>query len=267
MNNIQVFENAQFGQIRTAVTESGEPLFCLADLCKSLNLTTPSKVKQRLDEGDVNQIHTPTESGVQHITYVTEPGMYTVILRSDSPKAKPMQKWVTSEVLPALRKTGGYMVARTDETPEQIMARALIVAQDTIKRTEERARQLEAESERLTIANEQANQTILTQAPKVRAFEDMISSEGLININKIAAEFGMSAIKRNKILCQRGVQYKQGDSFILYQKYKDRNYATLRAHPYLDSNGNNRSRMHLYWTQAGRAFIHTLLSDLQKVAF
>lgn len=133
---------------------------------------------------------------------------------------------------------------------------------------EEQAKRIaaEAEQERLTIANELANETIKTQAPKVKAFEDMISSEGLININKIAMEHGMSAIKMNRILCQRGVQYKQGDCYILYAKYKDRDLATLRANPYLDSTGNQRSRMHLYWTQAGRVFIHELLSDLKRVA-
>lgn len=260
MNNIQVFQDARFGQIRTAVTEAGEPLFCLADVCKVLDLTNPSRVAQKLDEDDKANLELGLRGSAP--TFVTEPGMYTVILRSDSPKAKPMQKWVTSEVLPALRKTGGYMVARAEETPEQIMARALIVAQDTLKRTEERARIAEAESERLTRANELSQQTIQTQAPKVKAFEEMISSEGLHTINKIASDFGLSAIKMNRLLCEKRIQYKEGGTYLLYAKYREKGIASLRACPYLDEHGNRQTRMHLYWTDRGRVFIHELMGRL-----
>lgn len=111
---IQIFNNVQFGQIRVATTESGEPLFCLVDLCNVLNLTTPSRVKERLDD-DMSQTH-PIQDSLgreQPTTFVTEAGMYTVILRSDSPKAKPIQRWVTSEVLPSIRKHGMYATATT----------------------------------------------------------------------------------------------------------------------------------------------------------
>jgi prophage antirepressor-like protein len=203
MNNIQVFQNAQFGQIRTAVTDTGDPLFCLADLCKSLNLTTPKRVKDRLDD-DMSSTHPIVDElgRAQQATFVTEPGMYTVILRSDSPKAKPMQKWVTSEVLPALRKTGGYMVARADETPEQIMARALIVAQDTIKRTE-------AEKQRLIEQNELSKQQLQAAAPKVQYYDDVLMSNDTYTTTQIAKELGMGAPTLNDKLRKLGVQYKQ----------------------------------------------------------
>jgi prophage antirepressor-like protein len=144
MNNIKVFQNAQFGQIRTAVTEAGEPLFCLKDVCDNLNITNARAVAQRLDEDELRKLDLLGRSG--ETNFVTEPGMYTVILRSDSPKAKPMQKWVTSEVLPALRKTGGYMLSRADETPEQLMARALKVAEDTLKRPRQKMHALQSKT-------------------------------------------------------------------------------------------------------------------------
>lgn len=119
----------------------------------------------------------------------------------------------------------------------------------------------EAESERLTIANEEANQTIKIQAPKVKAFEEMINSEGLVSTTQIAMEHGISAIALNRKLCALGIQYKQGDTYILYAKYKDKDFATLRSKPGgVDQYGNTVMRMHLYWTQRGRVFIHNLLT-------
>jgi prophage antirepressor-like protein len=115
--SVQVFQNTRFGEIRVAKDRNGEPLFCLADLCKALNLTNPSDVAKKLDAEDKPKLNLGLSG--QLPTFVTEPGMYTVILRSDSPLAKPMQKWVTSEVLPAIRRTGGYMAAKQDETPEE----------------------------------------------------------------------------------------------------------------------------------------------------
>lgn len=227
MNNIQVFQNAQFGQIRTAVTEAGEPLFCLADVCKSLGLSNPSIVAQKLDEEERPKLGLGRQ-GVA--TFVTEPGMYTVILRSDSPKAKPMQKWVTSEVLPALRKTGGYMVARTDETPEQIMARALIVAQDTIKRTE-------AEKARLIEQNELSKRELQLAAPKVLFADAVATSDRSVLVAELA-----------KILQQNGVNIGQ-----------NRLFEWLRRHGYLCSKGE-------YYNQPAQYAMEMGLFELKKTS-
>lgn len=103
---VQIFKNPKFGEVRTAGT-SEKPLFCLSDLCKVLNLTNPSVVANRLDIEDRPKLDLGYKNG-QKITFVTESGFYDVVIRSDSPKAKPFRKWVTSEVLPSIRKTGGY---------------------------------------------------------------------------------------------------------------------------------------------------------------
>ena len=254
MNDIQIFQNNQFGQIRVATNEAGEPLFCLADVCQLLNLTNNRKVKSQLDEDVTLSYPLETPGGIQQATFVTEPGLYTVILRSDSPKAKPVQKWVTSEVLPTIRKTGGYMVARTDETPEEIMARALVVAQDTLRRVND-------EKQRLAEQNELHKQQLQIAAPKVQYYEETLSSEGFMTINKIALDLGLSAIKLNRILCERKIQYREGESYLLYAKYRDKGYATLRPHPYIDSLGRQHTRQHLYWTEKGRQFIHNLINQ------
>lgn len=261
MNNIQVFQDARFGQIRTVVTESGEPMVAAIDVARSLGYRDPTRAIRDHCKG-VGVLPTPTDGGIQQMKYIPESDVYRLIMRSKLPQAEAFQDWACDEVFPALRKTGGYMVARTDETPEQIMARALIVAQDTLKRTEERARIAEAESERLTRANELSQQTIQTQAPKVKAFEEMISSEGLHTINKIASDFGLSAIKMNRLLCEKRIQYKEGGTYLLYAKYREKGIASLRACPYLDEHGNRQTRMHLYWTDRGRVFIHELMGRL-----
>lgn len=142
--SIQIFKSPQFGDIRTAISPAGEPLFCLADLCKAINVSNHRNVAKRIDHEDVRRMDTLTQGGNQQALFVTESGMYEVLLRSDSEKAKPFRKWVCGEVLPAIRKTGGYMVSRPDETPEQVMARALLIAQDTIDRTRARAEKAES---------------------------------------------------------------------------------------------------------------------------
>ena len=115
-NSIQVFNSPQFGQVRTAGT-SDNPLFCLADLCKAVGLSNPSSVKARLDAEDVQLIDLHALNSTEGIgagntvsNFVTESGFYDVLLQSSSPKVKPFRKWVTGEVLPSIRKTGGYSV-------------------------------------------------------------------------------------------------------------------------------------------------------------
>ena len=141
-NNIQLFKNEQFGEIRVAELNN-EPIFCLKDLCNALDLKNNRKVASQLDEDVTLSYPLETPGGVQQATFVTEAGMYTVILRSDSQKAKPLQKWVTGEILPSIRKTGGYIATSENDTPEMIMARAIIVAQETIKKKDEKLKQLE----------------------------------------------------------------------------------------------------------------------------
>ncbi len=144
---IKIFSSERFGDARTAGT-SEEPLFCLADVCKAIGIVNARNVKERLDGDDVRLMDTIDSLGrTQQATFVTESGLYDVIIRSDSENAKPFRKWVTSEVLPSIRKTGGYITAKADETDADIMARALIVAQETLKRRDERIKALETERE------------------------------------------------------------------------------------------------------------------------
>ena len=116
---ISIFEDARFGQIRTATTEGGEPLFCLADVCKALDLQT-NKVKGRLSVRGWSTIPTPTHNQhgavvEQEMTYITEPNLYKCIFQSRKATAEQFQEWVCSEVLPSIRRTGGYIESRMNE--------------------------------------------------------------------------------------------------------------------------------------------------------
>lgn len=115
-SSLKIFENANFGEIRVAGT-SENPLFCLADVCKAIGIANARDVRNRLDEDDVVLTDTIDSMGrTQQANFVTEAGLYDVIIRSDSEKAKPFRKWVTSEVLPSIRKAGSYSVSNAQPT-------------------------------------------------------------------------------------------------------------------------------------------------------
>lgn len=251
---VQIYQNPQFGDIRTSQTENNEPLFCLADVCKAIGIANPRNVKSRLDEDDVHSVDTIDNLGrTQSVTFITESGLYDVILRSDSVDAKPFRKWVTSEVLPAIRKTGGYMVAKQDDTPEEIMARALMIATETIERSKSRITQLESQTEMQRLQLQES-------APKVEYYDNILMSNSTYNINAIAKELGMSAVTLNKELNRRGVQYRQGQQWLLYSKYQDKGYTKTHTHSYTRSDGSLGSAMSTVWTEKGREFILNLMS-------
>ena len=211
MNEIKIFKNERFGEIRTAGT-SEEPLFCLADVCRVLELQ-PGRTKQRLSEKGITSIKTLTNGGHQDLIYINEQNLYKVIMRSDKPQAEPFQDWVCGEVLPSIRKTGGYIAAKPDDTPEEIMARALLIAQDTMKRQGERISRLQAESK------EQADK-IAADASKVLFANALKASDRSILVGELA-----------KILKQNGCDTGQ-----------KRLFAWLRENGYLMKGGSERNQ-------------------------
>lgn len=123
MKEIEIFENAQFGQIRTSVTEQGDPLFCLTDVCKALDINGgTSNVKSRLNAKGVISINTPTNGGNQQLNFITEPNLYKCIFQSRKKKAELFQDWVCSVVLPSIRKTGQYSSSHSTSVSDQLHA-------------------------------------------------------------------------------------------------------------------------------------------------
>lgn len=142
MSNLAVFDNREFGQIRALVDSQGAPAFVAKDVCLALGISKYRDAVSTIDDDERGSVLVDTPGGKQQMTTVTEPGFYKLVMRSRKPEAKAFQRWVTHEVLPALRRDGGYMVAR-DETPEQTMARAVLLAQATIDRQKSRIAELE----------------------------------------------------------------------------------------------------------------------------
>lgn len=224
--SIKIFENAQFGQIRTSVTESGEPLFCLADICKALDLGNPSQVKQRLQKNGVisNEV-IDSMNRMQQMNFITEPNLYKCIFQSRKKEAEQFQDWVCGEVLPSIRNSGGYMITRQDETPEQIMARALVLAKDTIDRQQAALKQsenknylLQCQNDALTSMNEGQQRHIKALMPGATFAKAVETSEHSILVGELA-----------RIIKQNGVEIGQNR---LFQWMRDKGYLFKKGEMY-----------------------------------
>lgn len=205
MNNIQIFKYEN-NDVRT-VEMNGEPWFVLKDVCVVLGLGTVSKVADRLDadEKGMNQIHTP--GGMQDVTVINESGLYNVILRSDKPEAKPFRKWVTSEVLPSIRKNGGYIAGQEQLTPSELMAKALLVANKTLAEREARISELKVQN--------------AIMQPKAEYFDELVDRNLLTSFRETAK--------------QLGVEEKKFISFLMEKKYIYRD-KKAKLMPYADKN-------------------------------
>lgn len=139
MNDLQIFNNEEFGEVRTVLVDN-EPMFCLVDICRALDISNPSKVAQRLDEDE----RTKLELGRQGETnFITESGLYAVILRSDKPNAKKFRKWVTSEVLPTIRKTGSYNKPMSTAEKIKLLAQGNEELNERVEKVEDKLDSLE----------------------------------------------------------------------------------------------------------------------------
>lgn len=211
MNKIQIFQNEQFGKVRIAMNENEEPLFCLVDVCNILDLT-PSKVAQRLDKGVLSKYPLETAGGIQQTNFVSEDGLYDTILDSRKPEAKQFRKWVTSEVLPSIRKHGAYM---TQETLEKALTSPDFLIQLATNLKKEKQKRIEAEQK-----VELAEQAIKNNAPKV-LFADAVSTSQrsclVAELAKILQQNGVNIgqnrlfawMRENGYLCSKGQYYNQ----------------------------------------------------------
>lgn len=143
---------------------------------------------------------------------------------------------------------------------DYILMRSQQILQKRLEASEERLRQLEAKTEQLQNTVELQDKELKQTAPKVEYCDKVLSSEGYLTVNMIAACLGISDIKLNKLLCQWGIQYKESGVYYLYSKYRDKGYTVHKPHAYIDSLGNIKTRQHMYWTEIGKKFILELYS-------
>lgn len=235
-----------------AMNSDSEPSFCLTDVCRSLELANPRHVKKRLSEKGVFLNDTLTDGGIQQMVYIDEANLYRCIFQCRKKKsALRFQDWVFEEVLPSIRKDGGYMLMKNEETEEELMARALAVAKATLERREKRIRLLE--SENVALSNQ-----LSALAPKVSYFDTILSSPNSVVVTQIAKDYGMSPQEFNKRIASLGVQYKANGQWVLYAKYQREGYTDSHTGTKRNSNG---SWMLTTWTQKGRFFLYNLLKE------
>lgn len=253
MNELQIFENAEFGSVRTMMVNDN-PYFVGKDVAEILGYERPTKaVNDHVDADDRDVVPIQDSIGrMQNTPVINESGLYSLILSSKMPNAKKFKHWVTAEVLPSIRKTGGYIAGQEQLTDAELMAKALMVAKKTIE-----SRTAEIESLKMTNAVQQ--QQIAELKPKADYTDRILNNKGLVNANQIAKDYGMSARTLNRILHELGVQYKEGDQWLLYHKYQDKGYTFSETVDITRSDGRADVKMRTKWTQKGRLFLYDKL--------
>ena len=241
MTNIKIFENHEFGAIRTMSDEQGEPLFCSKDVCDALGYSNGRDAVRKHVEGEDKTTVAICDTGSNYKTqaiFINESGLYSLILSSKLESAKRFKHWVTSEVLPSIRKQGGYMVARADESDEVILARALQIMHTALERREKE---------------------IALLKPKADYADQVLDSVSCLTTTQVAKGMGMTAMELNRILCQKGIQYGQSGQYLLYAPYARQGLAQNRTRTFQDLFGTVHTTSQLVWTEKGKEFIHKLL--------
>lgn len=230
--------------VRAQQDESGDPWFIAKDIAEILDYRMASDMTRRLDEDEKGTRKMRTPFGDQEMTVINESGLYSAILGSSKPEAKAFKKWVTGEVLPAIRKQGGYMAAKADETPEQLYQRCMNMLNDTIERQK---KQIAAQNEQLKL-----------QAPAVDYCETVLASTSLMTCNTIAAHLGISAKRLNAFLDGEGWIYRQGRNWCPSFKIRKLGFCDYVTVPYTNTRGEQCTAYNLKWTEPGRRAVINL---------
>ena len=239
-NQIQTFTNEQFGQIRTVLI-NGEPWFVGKDVAASLGYSRPDHaINSHTDPEDKLMYQIGTSGQARQMLVINESGLYSLILSSKQPSAKIFKRWITSEVIPSIRKTGGYA------TPEAIYKtliepKNLIIVLETLAEEQAKNKKLTAENAVLSV--------------KAKYYDAILASSEALPITQIAKDYGMSAVTLNRLLSEMEIQYKRCGTWILYQDYADKGYTQTKTFIINET----KSKSYTCWTQKGRLFLYNLL--------
>lgn len=217
MNELKLFQSPIFGQVRTVVM-NGQVMFAATDVAKCLGYANPQKaIRNHCKSIGVNEMDTPTNGGIQKVRFITKGNVVRLVASSELPQAEQVESWIFDEVIPTVLETGGYISTTPNDTPEEIMARALIVAQETIKRKEERLKQLEEKNAKLQ--------------PKADFAEAAFKAEGKVDIGQAAKILNLG-FGRNTLfgkLRDAGIFFKDRNE--PKQKYIDAGYFEMTLLP------------------------------------
>lgn len=243
MNELKVFESPEFGEIRT-VTIDGEPWFVGKDVAAALGYQNASKaLSDHVDEEDKLNNNSLLSLGQRGGWVINESGVYSLVFGSKLPSAKQFKRWVTSEVLPSIRKTGAYGLPQDYPSALRALADA-----------EEKRMALEAENE--------AQRQVIADFQPIKQYVDFIlSSEGTMTTTQIAADYDTTARQLNRILHEEGLQHNVNGQWILYQKHMGKGYTQSETIPITHKDGRPGTKMFTKWTQKGRLLIHEILTS------
>ena len=243
MKELKIFDNEEFGQIRTIIDKNNEPWFVGKDVAEILKYKDTSDALKRHVDNEDKLTRCFTDSGQKRNMYViNESGLYSLIFSSKMDKAKEFKRWVTSEVLPSIRRDGGYIVANENDTEEDILAKAMLIAEKRI--------------EKLKFESKKKDQIIGELKPKADYVDKILQNKSLIKVSSIAKDYGMSAYQMNRLLHELKIQYKQGDQWLLYANIQDKGYTSSETHVYPKKDGTTDVRLLTKWTQKGRIFLY-----------
>lgn len=246
MEQLQIFKNESFGEIRT-VTVNDEPWFVATDICKALDLSNPTMAMERLDDDEKSKLNLGLSGGATNC--VNEYGLYSLVLASRKKEAKEFKRWITHDVIPSIRKNGGYLANQENLTPEQIVANALVVAQKIIAERDEQIKNLESSVMDM-------DRVICEMTPKVDYVDRILSSVECVTVSQIAQDYGMSAKRFNKILQNARIQRRIGEQWILYAEHQGKGYVKTKTHDFEKPNGMYGTKQLTVWTQKGRMFLY-----------
>ena len=245
MTDLQIFNNDRFGQVRI-IPVDGELMFVAKDVCDCLEITKHRDAISRLDPDERGSVKLDTLGGKQDIAAINEYGLYSLVLSSRKPEAKDFKRWITHDVIPAIRKTGSYSMVIPQTLPEALRAYAD-----------------EVESHNATKAIVAQQEQQIAEFKPVKDYVDKIlSSKSCLAITQIAADYGLSAQELNKILHEAGLQRKVGDQWILYKQHMAKGFTKSETFTFCRSDGRLDSKITTKWTQKGRLEIHSILTKL-----
>lgn len=250
MRDIKVFSHTEFGELSILIAD-GKEYFPATECARILGYKNPKDAVNRhcrwVAKHDLPHPQNPEKT--LKMNFIPEGDLYRLIVKSQLPTAERFERWVFDEVLPSIRKHGMYA---TDELLDEMLRSPEygIKLLTEYKEAKERAKQLEIE-------NAQNKQIIGELQPKASYYDFILQNKSLMPITKIAKDYGMSGQAMNKLLHELGVQYKMGNTWLLYQEYADMGYTQSKTHA-IDT---ERSVMHTYWTQKGRLFLYDLLKN------
>lgn len=261
MNDVKIFNSPMFGELRVTRNEKGELLFCLKDVCDSLGLQVGATAK-RLEQQVISSINVLTNGGSQQMYFVTEPDLYRCIFQSRKPTARKFQDWVFNDVLPSLRTTGAYVVAKEEDSEEDIIARGLIAAKAALARREERIKELECENSQSKQVIEVQSERIAKDAPKVEYYDQTLAAENMLTTRQIANELGITPNELHNKLQQLKIIFRQSNQWLINKPYSTWKLHGTRTYTYYDTHKDvTYAKPYLVWSQRGRRFILALYKN------